>query len=94
MILLYGIPSIILNTDQIMDGLSNLPVLGFFTVYGIVAISSAVNHFTNKVKTIRAPLQSPLAIFGGIGCIAIAAYAIIYTFTIQATINANADNHA
>jgi hypothetical protein len=88
MLLVYGIPSIILNTDQIMDGLSNLPVLAFFTIYGIVAIGSAINRFTHRVKVYPIPLQSPIAIIGGVGCIVIALYAIIYTFCVDSILHA------
>jgi hypothetical protein len=46
---IIGVPSIILDTDQLVDGLSNIIVLFFFVIYGAVAIASAINRHTKKV---------------------------------------------
>jgi hypothetical protein len=82
-----------MNTDQFMDGASNLVVIFSFTIYGLVAIYSAANRKTQKVANImKSRGQVPMAIIGGVGCILIAAYAIIYTYFANVIANPNDTN--
>jgi hypothetical protein len=39
----------VLDNDQLVDGLSNIVVLFFFVIYGTVAIASAINRRTKRV---------------------------------------------
>jgi hypothetical protein len=85
----------IMNTDQFADGASNLAVIFYFTIYGIVAIASAANRKTQKVKDItKSKGQVPIALIGGIGCITVTAYAIFYTYFANVIMEPNATNNS
>jgi Na+/H+ antiporter NhaC len=76
-----------------MDGTSNLIVLFYFGIYGLVAIYSVINRKTNKVKgLLKSKGQVPIAIIGGVGCIAVAFYAIGYTYLTNVFMHPNAAN--
>jgi hypothetical protein len=91
--LAIGIPSIWLNTDQFMDGTSNMVVLFYFALYGLIAIYSAINRKTKKVTGIlKSKGQVPIAIIGGVGCIAIALYAMGYTNLTSVVLHPNKEN--
>ncbi len=49
--LIISIPSIIKNTDAIIDAISNIPVLLFFCLYNILIIAQVANRL--KIKSIK-----------------------------------------
>lgn len=84
------IPSGYLQSDVLFDGMSNVVVVLFFGIYGIVPLASVINRKTNKVPTSEVPRQKgqiPAAIVGGLGCLFIAGYCMFYQFGYSAIIN-------
>ena len=91
--LVVGVISAVLNTDQIVDGLSNICVLLIFTVYGFVALMSVVNRFTHRVPQSEVSYQKGqvfFAVIGALGCFLVPLYQMIYVFIIQVAQNPNA----
>jgi len=87
------IPSVIINNDQIIDGVSNLAVLFFFVIYGTVVLMSMINHKTNHVPEARK--QKAQVVVGAIsvlGCYLAAGYCIFYEFIVQVGLDPNATN--
>lgn len=82
--LIMFIPSAILNTDALIDGISNFPVTIFFGVYGTVILGGIVNRFTKKhdVNKVRGFMfVAPVAV---IGCYLVSFFQLFYTFSIDA----------
>jgi hypothetical protein len=62
----------VLQTDIFIDGTSNVIVVMMFFVYGFVALSSAINHFTKKIPQSEVQYQKGqivTCIISFIGCI-------------------------
>jgi hypothetical protein len=78
--LVIGIPSSIMNTDQLVDGISNFPALFFFGVYAIVIFYGLINHFTKKIPTKQMRGYSVIATIAIIGCIFALGYNLIYEY--------------
>ena len=81
--LVFGILSVILNTDKVFDGLSNFIVVIMFTVYGFVTLMAIINRKTQKVPKSEVSYQKgqvPLAIIACIGCFTVPLYQMIYVF--------------
>lgn len=79
--IILGIPSIVMNTDQIYDGISNVIVLVFFGVYSVLSIASIVNRFTKKAPEVtKQKGQIPIAVVAGIGCAFALCYGMFYQF--------------
>ena len=79
----FGIPSSVMNTMQMYDGVSTICVLLFFAVYGVVIFGGFANRVTkkNEVKKSKIfPIAAPIAM---IGCFFIFAYSLIWTYTIN-----------
>lgn len=90
--LLIGVISAVLNTDQIVDGLSNICVVLIFTVYGFVSLMSVVNRFTHRVPQSEVSYQKGqvvFAIIGALGCFLVPLYQMIYAFIIKVAQNPN-----
>lgn len=83
-----AIPSIMMNNDQIVDGISNLVVLFYFVIYGTVALFGAINHKTKKVEVKKTKMMVPFAIIGALGCYLAVGYCICYQYTFEAAFNA------
>lgn len=82
--LIMFIPSAILNTDALIDGISNFPVTIFFGVYGTVILGGIVNRFTKKhdVNKVRGFMfVAPVAV---VGCYLVSFFQLFYTFSIDA----------
>lgn len=79
-----GIPSIILNTDQIIDGLSEANVTAFYLIYGLVVLGGFINRFTKKVETTKIKGFVVFSLLGAIGAIAIFGFISFYTYGVQA----------
>ncbi len=92
--LLVSIPSGILQTDKLYDGISNAIVVFAFILYGIVALSSVVNYELNKVPTSEVNHQKgqiPTSIIGFLGCILVPLWSLGYTFGYDAIKNSGGE---
>ena len=78
-----SIPTCILNTDQIWDGLTVVSVVVFFAIYGVVIVGGLTNRRTYRTEVERSKLFVPSAYIGCIGCFFIAAYSLLYTYLIN-----------
>lgn len=78
--LAIAIPSMILNTDQIFDGISNLAILFFFAIYGTVVLFTFINRFTKKVGVNKFKGFYFTAIISIIGCYFAFGYCAFYQF--------------
>lgn len=81
--LLITIASGILQSDILVDGISNIVIMTMFIIYGIVALSSAINHFTKKIPTSEVSYQKgqvAISIISFIGCIFIPCWTLGWTF--------------
>ncbi len=81
--LAISIPSMILNTEQIFDGISNLAILFFFAIYATVVLFTFINRFTKKVEVNKFFLFYPSAIISIIGCYFAFGYCAFYQFFIE-----------
>ncbi|MDE7433905.1 MAG: hypothetical protein K2M43_02095 [Mycoplasmoidaceae bacterium] len=76
--IILGIPSIVFDTDQIYDGISNAVVLVFFGIYSILSVASIVNRYKNKAPEVtKQKGQIPIATIAGIGCAFALGYGMI-----------------
>ena len=87
MVLGIGIPSIILNTDQIVDGASEANVTAFYLVYGIVVLGGFINRFTNKVKVNKIKGFYIFSAIGTIGAFSVFGFISLYTYGYQSFIS-------
>ena len=78
--LVTSIPSCIMNTDQIWDGLTVVSVVVFFAIYGIVIVGGLTNRRTYRTEVERSKIFVPSAYIGAIGCFFIAACSLFYTY--------------
>lgn len=79
--IILGIPSIVMNTDQIYDGISNAVVLVFFGIYSMLSVASIVNRYKNKAPEVtKQKGQIPIAAFAGFGCAFALGYGMIWQF--------------
>ncbi len=79
--IVLGIPSVVMNTDQIFDGVSNFIVLAFFGVYATLSAASIVNRYSLKApEVVKQKGQVPVAAIGAIGCFFVFAYGMIWQF--------------
>ncbi len=77
------IPSAMLNTSQIYDGISTLAVLFYFGIYGIVVLGGLINRKTNKHEVHKVGYFVPFGIVSVIGCFFAFLYSVVYQFGIQ-----------
>ncbi len=87
--IIIGIPSIVKNTDSIVDCFSNFPTTLFFGVYGIAILGGLINRKTKKVsvnKIFGFWVTAPIAI---IGCFFVFGFQTFYTFSFQNITAAN-----
>ncbi len=76
-----GIPSLILNTDQVIDGLSNLVVVVMFFVYGVVPLFSLPRWCKVSEKEVpHVKSQYFTAPLGFLGCTFVVGYSMFYSF--------------
>ena len=91
-IALICVPSIILNTDAIVDGLTNAITVFIFLVYGTVSFMSIMNRKTNKVPVSEVSYQKGQCIAASIatiGCWGIAGYCLIKQFLCDPIMDGN-----
>ena len=87
------IPSAILNTDGVIDGVSNFPTLFSFAIYGTVIFKAWINRFTKKVHVHKLPgfiVIAPLAV---IGCYLAFGYQFFYRFSANVLIQGFTQNN-
>lgn len=72
------IPSTILNTDVLVDGMSNYPTLFFFLIYGLVVFFALINRWTKKIRINKVRLFIPISIVSLLGILIIFGYQILY----------------
>ncbi len=88
--IIASIPSLILQNDQIVDGLSNLVVVFFFLIYGFVPLMMV---WKNKVPTSEVSHQKfrrTFAIVSFVGCAFIGGYSMIWTYFLNPIIHSGA----
>jgi amino acid transporter len=78
--LLMAIPTIILNSDSVYDGVSNLPTLFFFVIYATVVMFGLINHYSHKVQVKRMKIYPIVAVISIIGCGFAFGYNLFYEF--------------
>ena len=79
LILGCGIPSIILNTDNIIDGLSEANVTAFYLIYGLVILGGFINRFTKKIETTKIKGFIFFSFLGALGAITIFCFISFYS---------------
>lgn len=80
-VIVFGIPSIVLNTDQILDGISNFVVLIFFLIYGVLSFASILNRYHPKApEIIKQKGQIVTSAIGAFGCVFVFFYGFIWQF--------------
>ena len=84
-----GLPSVIMNTDQIVDGFSNLAVLFFFLIYGTIILGGLINRHTNKVEVRKVKGFVTVGIIAVVGCFFAFAYCAFYQFFIAIILEPN-----
>ncbi|MBP5256898.1 MAG: amino acid permease [Mycoplasma sp.] len=82
-ILGVGISSIILNTDQIIDGFSEANVTAFYLVYGIIVLGGFINRFTKKVTVNKIKGFHIFSIVGTIGAFSVFGFICLYSYGYQ-----------
>lgn len=88
--IIFGIPSGVMNTDQIFDGVSNFIVLAFFGIYAVLSAASILNRYNGHApEVIKQKGQIPAAVIGSFGCFFIFGYGLIWQFCGNIAINAN-----
>lgn len=85
--IIFFIPSSILNSDALIDGVSNFPTTIFFGFYGAIILGTLINRWTNKVKVEKIKGFIPMAVIAVIGCFFVCGFQVFYTFFAQTIIN-------
>lgn len=85
--IVLAIPSLILNTDSYIDGMSNFPTLFMFAVYGSVVLKGIINRIKKiepeqKIKGFW--IFAPISV---IGCYLAFGYQFFYHYSVLAIIN-------
>jgi amino acid transporter len=84
---LIAIPIIVMNSDAAYDGVSNLPTLFFFIIYGTVILFGLINHYTGKVEVHRMKMFPIIAVISILGCYFAFCYNLFYEFTARNFVN-------
>ena len=79
--LAFGIPSSVLNTMQIYDGVSTICVLLFFAVYGVVIFGAFANRMTKNHEVRETKMFKLAAPIAMLGCFFIFGYSLGWTYT-------------
>ena len=80
--LILLVPSCIINSDCIIDGVSNFPTLFMFAIYGTVVFKAWINRFTQKIQVNKMPGFLYVAPIATIGCYLAFGYQFFYYFSI------------
>ena len=88
-----GIPAAVLNSDSIIDGVSNFPTLFFFGIYGTVIFLYTVKRNKFETKKMNKILFNVMAYTAIIGILFAVSYQVLYGFTISALQDPTATTH-
>lgn len=89
----FGIPASILNSDSIIDGVSNFPTLFFFGIYGLIIALYTLKRKemdTRKMNNILFKIVSLTAI---IGIVFVVGYQVFYGFSIASLHDMQGTSH-
>lgn len=85
--IVFLIPSVILNTDAIIDGASNFPTLFMFAIYGTVILKTWINRFTKKVHVNKMNGFIVIAPLASLGCYLAFGYQFFYYYSTKIIID-------
>ena len=91
---IFSIPAIVLNSDSIIDGISNFPTLFFFAIYGIVILLYTLKR--NKISDTKKMNKVLFGVFAWtaiIGITFVVGYQLIYGFFIEAILHPGTVTH-
>lgn len=84
------IPSAILNTDQIVDGSSNIMIIAIYVIYSVILICALVNRFTKRVEVRKLAIFPVTCVIGILSCLFLIGYCGLYQFLAQPLIEKDA----
>jgi hypothetical protein len=87
--LIIFVPSTILNTDQIIDGTSNIIIEFEFFMITIVIVASVINRWTKKVNVKKFKYQIVIGILASIFCFSFATFSTLNDYIIAPIISPN-----
>lgn len=87
--IVLAIPSIIINTDAYIDGMSNFPTLFMFAIYGTIVLKGIINRIQKKEPENKIKVFWFVAPISVIGCYLAFGYQFFYQYSIFAFINPN-----
>ncbi|XQP55224.1 MAG: APC family permease [Mycoplasmoidaceae bacterium] len=74
------IPSVILNTDQIVDACSYIMIIALYVLYVFVMIPAIANRKTHKVEVRKTKVFIPACVIALLGCLFIIVFCGFYKF--------------
>lgn len=79
-----GIPSILIDTDELIDGISNVAVLIYFGIYAVTVAFSMKNHVNRKCHELTWQKGQLVAgLISTIGCFGVIAYYFASSFIVN-----------
>lgn len=81
------IPSCILNTDQIIDGTSNMMILAIYILYAVLLCCGLRNRRTKKVEVRKMKGFNVICVIAIITCFFMISFCSIYQFIVQPIID-------
>ena len=91
--LVFGIPASVLNSDSIVDGVSNFPTLFMFGLYGLVILLYTLKRDSFKTTKMNKYLFKSFAWTAVIGIFFVVDYMVIYGFFIDAINDPSSTTH-
>lgn len=82
------IPSVILNTDQIVDAASYVMIIALYVIYIIVLVCGLDNRRTHKIEVRKNKIFPVTAVIAILGCVFMIAFCGFYKFLSLPIINA------
>lgn len=81
------IPSSIMNTDAIGDGLATAMVIVVYVIYTMTVLGGFINRFTKKVEVKKNKIFPVAAVIALIGCLFMIGYIAIFQYTVSPIIS-------
>ena len=91
--LIIFVPTIVLNNDGFVDGISNFPTLFFFGIYGLIILLYTIKRNKLPNPKINNWLFKIFSYFAMGGIFFLVAYQLTYGFFIQTILNPDGDPH-
>ena len=91
--LVFGIPASILNSDAIVDGISNFPTLFFFGIYGLVILLYTLKRNSFETTKMNKILFNAFAWVAIVGIAFVVGYQLTYGFFINAILHPTERTH-